>query len=118
MMRLLRPPHSGIFLRSFRLHSPHYARETIAKICSLWVALATAIISQTGSWARLFGQHEGHFQPHAILGDLALGDDHVLACHPGARDVLQSLGGALPAILEGAVETLLGRSDDFRDPCD
>jgi hypothetical protein len=49
MMRLLRPPHSGIFWRSFRLHSIHYARETIAKICSLWVALATAIISQTGS---------------------------------------------------------------------
>ena len=67
-------PRSGIFLRSFRLHSSHYARETIAKICSLWVialrshcsaqalgdhpwspvrrmrrTLATAIISQTGS---------------------------------------------------------------------
>ena len=42
-------PHSGIFWRSFRLHSTHYARETIAKICSPWVALATAIISQTGS---------------------------------------------------------------------
>jgi hypothetical protein len=49
MMRLLRPPHSGIFLRSFRLHSAHYARETIAKICSLWVALATAIMRQAGS---------------------------------------------------------------------
>jgi hypothetical protein len=49
MMRLLRPPHSGIFCRSFRFHSAHYARETIAKICSPWVALATAIISQTGS---------------------------------------------------------------------
>ena len=49
MIRLLRPPHSGIFWRSFRLHSIHYARETIAKICSLRVALATAIISQTGS---------------------------------------------------------------------
>jgi hypothetical protein len=49
MMHLLRPPPSGIFLRSFRLHSPRYARETIAKICSLAVALATAIISQTGS---------------------------------------------------------------------
>jgi hypothetical protein len=47
--RLLRPPHSGIFLRSFHLHSLDYARETIAKICSLWVALVTAIISQTGS---------------------------------------------------------------------
>jgi hypothetical protein len=43
-------PRSGIFLRSFRLHSVHYARERIAKICSLCVALATAIISQTGSW--------------------------------------------------------------------
>jgi hypothetical protein len=50
-MRLLRPARSGIFLRSFRLHSAHYARETIAKICSLGAALATAIISQTGSWA-------------------------------------------------------------------
>ena len=49
MTRLLRPPHSGIFLRSFRLHKPHYARETIAEICSLWDALATAVISQTGS---------------------------------------------------------------------
>src|SRR5258707_675039 len=27
MMRLLRPPHSGIFWRSFRLHSAHYARR-------------------------------------------------------------------------------------------
>ena len=42
MMRLLRPPHSGIFLRSFRLHSAHYARETITKICSLW-ALRCAV---------------------------------------------------------------------------
>src|SRR6266436_8537297 len=74
MMRLLRPPHGGIFLRSFRLHSAHYARETITKICSLWVialrspcsaqargdhpwspvrrmrrTLATAIITRTGS---------------------------------------------------------------------
>jgi hypothetical protein len=48
-VRLLRPARSGIFLRSFRLHSAHYARETIAKICSLGAALATAPISQTGS---------------------------------------------------------------------
>jgi hypothetical protein len=33
MMRLLRPARSGIFLRSFRLHSLDYARETIVKIC-------------------------------------------------------------------------------------
>jgi hypothetical protein len=26
-----------------------YARETIAESCSMWVALATAIITQTGS---------------------------------------------------------------------
>jgi hypothetical protein len=49
MMRLLRPSHIGIFLRSFHSHSTHYARETITEICSLWVALATAIITQTGS---------------------------------------------------------------------
>jgi hypothetical protein len=57
MMRLLRPPRSGIFLRSFRLHSAHYAREKNdrenlpGRAGSLWVALATAIISQTGSQA-------------------------------------------------------------------
>ena len=74
MMRLLRPPASlsllrsrtglailasrathalhpriGRFLRSFHSHSTHYARETNAEICSTWVALVTAPISQTGS---------------------------------------------------------------------
>ena len=49
MMRLLRPTRSGIFRRSFPLQSPRYARETIAEIRSLGVALATAIINQTGS---------------------------------------------------------------------
>jgi hypothetical protein len=29
----LRPPHIGIFVRSFHCHSTHYARETIAEIC-------------------------------------------------------------------------------------
>jgi hypothetical protein len=47
--RLLRPPHIGRFPRSFALHSPRYARETIAEIGSIWVALATAIIGHTGS---------------------------------------------------------------------
>src|SRR5580698_4388973 len=47
--RLLRPPQLGIFLRSSRLHSPRYARETIAESCSIWVALATAIMTQAGS---------------------------------------------------------------------
>jgi hypothetical protein len=49
MMRLLRPSHIGIFLRSFRSHSTHYAREMIAEICSMGDALATAIITRTGS---------------------------------------------------------------------
>jgi hypothetical protein len=75
MLYLLRSPPNGIFPRSFRLQSAHYARETTAEICSLGVAgcapvalavdpglpsranprdacvapLATAIISQTGS---------------------------------------------------------------------
>jgi hypothetical protein len=47
--RLLRPTLIGIFLRSFPLHSLRYAPETIAESCSIRVALATAIISQTGS---------------------------------------------------------------------
>ena len=49
MMRLLRSPLSGIFPRSFRLHSAGYARETIAESCSLRGALVTAIMGQTGS---------------------------------------------------------------------
>src|ERR1700677_2688239 len=35
MMRLLRPSHISIFLRSFGSHSTHYAREMIAEICSM-----------------------------------------------------------------------------------
>jgi hypothetical protein len=35
-MRLLRPPHIGIFPRSFRLHGTHHAREMIEEICSMW----------------------------------------------------------------------------------
>jgi hypothetical protein len=49
MMRLLRPILSGIFRRSFPLHSPRYARETIGGICSLRIALVTAIMGQPGS---------------------------------------------------------------------
>jgi len=49
MMRLLRPTRIGIFLQSFHSHSTHYARETIAEICSMGVALVTAPMSQTGS---------------------------------------------------------------------
>jgi hypothetical protein len=44
MMRLLRTPHIGIFQRSFRSHSTHYAREMIAEICSMW-ALRYAVLA-------------------------------------------------------------------------
>jgi hypothetical protein len=50
MLRLLRPPLAASFLRSFRLHSPRYARETIAKNLLARVALVTASMTQTGSW--------------------------------------------------------------------
>jgi hypothetical protein len=49
MLRLLRPPLAASFLRSFRLHSPRYARETIAENLLARVALVTASITQTGS---------------------------------------------------------------------
>ena len=48
-VRLLRPARSGIFGRSFRLHSVDYACERIAQICSLGAALATAPMSHPGS---------------------------------------------------------------------
>jgi hypothetical protein len=48
-VRLLRPTRSGIFGRSFHLHSVDYARERIAQICSLRAGLATAPISHTAS---------------------------------------------------------------------
>jgi hypothetical protein len=62
MMRLLRPPLIGILRRSFRLHSDRYARETIAAICSMRVALVTAPMSRTGSaghrvYCRAFATH-------------------------------------------------------------
>jgi hypothetical protein len=49
MMRLLRSPHISTLLRSFPSHSQRYAPETIAEICSMWNAFATAIITRTGS---------------------------------------------------------------------
>jgi hypothetical protein len=47
--RLLRPPLAAAFRRSFRLHSPRYARETIAENLLARVALVTATMTQTGS---------------------------------------------------------------------
>jgi hypothetical protein len=42
-------PAAAAFCDPFPYIVPRYARETIAEICSLGVALATAIISQPGS---------------------------------------------------------------------
>ena len=46
-----RPPAAS-FGDRFPYIEPRYARETIAEICSLGVALATAIISPTGYYTR------------------------------------------------------------------
>jgi hypothetical protein len=42
-------PGSASFCDPFPYIDPRYARETIAESCSIWGALATAIITQTGS---------------------------------------------------------------------
>jgi hypothetical protein len=42
-------PRSASFCDPFPYIGPRYAREAIAESCSIGVALATAIISQTGS---------------------------------------------------------------------
>ena len=42
-------PSSAAFCDPFPYIDPRYARETIAETRSTWVALATAIISHTGS---------------------------------------------------------------------
>jgi hypothetical protein len=42
-------PRSAAFCDRFPYIVPCYARETIAETCSIWVALATAIMSQSGS---------------------------------------------------------------------
>ena len=59
-VRRMRRTHSGIFGRSFHLHSVDYARETIAQSCSLGASLATAPMSQTGS-CRLHHRRAGAF---------------------------------------------------------
>ena len=48
-------PSAAAFPDPFPYIEPRYARETIGEICSLRVALATAIISHTGSWEWLTG---------------------------------------------------------------
>jgi len=42
-------PRSASFCDRFPNIDPRYARETIAESCSIWVALATAIMGQAGS---------------------------------------------------------------------
>ena len=41
-------PSSAAFCDPFPYVDPRYARETIAESYSIWVALATAIINQSG----------------------------------------------------------------------
>jgi hypothetical protein len=48
-------PSAAAFPDPFPFIEPRYARETIGQICSLRVALATAIISQTGSGPPMLG---------------------------------------------------------------
>jgi hypothetical protein len=48
-------PAAASFCDRFPYIVPRYARETIAETRSLGVALATAIISQTGSYPRSKG---------------------------------------------------------------
>ena len=43
-------PRSASFCDPFPYIDPRYARETIAESCSIRVALATAIMTQTGSY--------------------------------------------------------------------
>jgi hypothetical protein len=50
MMRLLRPAHIGTFLRSFRSHSTHYAREMIAKIWSMWPLRCAVLLRASPGW--------------------------------------------------------------------
>src|ERR1700722_18166711 len=45
-------PSSAAFCDPFPYIVPRHARETIAETCSIWVALATAIMSQPGSSGR------------------------------------------------------------------
>ena len=45
-------PRSAGFYDPFPYICVGYARETIVETCSIWVALATAIISQSGSQRR------------------------------------------------------------------
>ena len=46
-------PSSASFCDRFPYICVGYARETIAETCSIWVALATAIMSQPGSSGRI-----------------------------------------------------------------
>ena len=67
-------PAAASFCDRFAYIVPHYARETIAKICSPGAVLATAIISQAGSqvaaiafsYRKSIGAHAQRRRPDAI----------------------------------------------------
>jgi hypothetical protein len=62
-------------------------------------------------------QNEGHFQVDPVLGNLAVLDRDLLILYPGAHNVFQGLGCALDSTVDGILETLVGRSNNFCHFC-
>src|ERR1043165_1462302 len=63
-------------------------------------------------------QHECYFQIHAIQGDLAVVDHHMLLLHPTRFDAMNSFGCPANAVLNGILKTFrrFGTNlDDLRD---
>src|SRR5262245_22350890 len=102
MMRLLRATPSGIFPLSFCVHITQYPRETIAKICSLGVALVTAIISQTGS---------GRHRMPDCLRRISLITAVALGCALSAFQILQGVRAPL-SLSAGAAARVNGHLID------
>ena len=70
-------PSSASFCDRFPYICVGYARETIAETCSIWVALVTAIIGQSGSRAAVFmrtehGRSRGDFARIAAFQSLTM----------------------------------------------
>jgi len=66
-------PPSGIFGRSFHLHSVDYARETIAQSCSLGDALATAGCAPRPLVRQAPGQMDGEARSGVVRKTVGLG---------------------------------------------
>jgi hypothetical protein len=84
-------PRSASFCDHFPYIGPRYAREVIAERCSMWVALATAIIGHPGSKGA-----EGESMRHFLIGltltlilIVSIGVGVAVALWPSWRHVLQ-----------------------------